>query len=62
MVESSFNEAHQNGHEDVIMDNSATTGISADFSMASLEGRATSATRSYPEGGDEHEPPAKRRI
>jgi bromodomain-containing factor 1 len=46
------------GHEDVIIDDSATPA--ADVSMASLEGGATSAMRSYPEGGDEHEPPAKR--
>jgi hypothetical protein len=52
------------GHEDVIMDegnDGATPGISADFSMASLAGGgSTTATRSYPEDGDDHEPPAKR--
>ena len=55
MVES-LNRGHLNGHEDVIMNDSATPGISADFSMASLEGGSTSAMRPYP---DDHEPPAK---
>jgi hypothetical protein len=59
MVES-LNGGDLNGHEDVIMDDGATPGISADFSMASLEGGSTSATRSHPEDRDDHEPPAKR--
>lgn len=52
-------------HEDVIMDeenDDATLGISADFSMASLDAAAsTSVTRSFQEDGDDdQEPPAKR--
>ena len=56
-----------NGHsQDVVMDDAdsqtpaATPGISADFSMTSLEGSTQSTTRSYPEDTDDHEPPAKR--
>jgi len=56
-----------NGHsQDVVMGDgdsqtpAATPGISADFSMASLEGSTQSATRSYPEDSDDHEPPTKR--
>ncbi len=54
-----------NGHEDVAMDDiiptpDATPGISADFSMASIDGGSTSTTRSHPEDSDDHEPPAKR--
>jgi hypothetical protein len=62
MIES-LSEDHLNGHEDVVMDEAndgATPGISADFSMASLEAVSTSTTRSYPEDGDDQEPPAKR--
>ena len=59
----SLNGDHLNGHEDVVMENGndgATPGISADFSMASLEGGSTTATRSHPEDGEDDEPPAKR--
>jgi len=55
---------HVNGHDDVVMSDSqtpaATPGISADFSMASIDGGSTSNTRSYPADSDDHEPPAKR--
>ena len=56
-----------NGHsQDVVMGDTdsqtpaATPGISADFSMASLEGSTQSVARSYPDDSDDHEPPAKR--
>jgi bromodomain-containing factor 1 len=54
-----------NGNEDVSMDDAnpipgATPGISAEFSVASLEAGSTSATRSHPDDSDDHEPPAKR--
>jgi len=57
-----------NGHsQDVVMDDTvsqtpaATPGISAEFSMTSLDGSTQSTTRSYPEDDDDHdEPPAKR--
>lgn len=63
MAESSVNGV--NGHEDVAMADinptpDATPGISAEFSMASIDGGSTSATRSHPEDSDDHEPPAKR--
>ncbi|KAF8168327.1 hypothetical protein B0H34DRAFT_670517 [Crassisporium funariophilum] len=58
-----------NGRDDVVMDDNdahtpaTTPGISADFSMASIDGASsTSVTRSYPDDSDDHdrEPPAKR--
>jgi bromodomain-containing factor 1 len=55
-------ESHLNGHSatDVVMSDGHTPGISADFSMASIDG-ASVTTRPYQDDSDDHpEPPTKR--